>query len=242
MIKYEIEGGSLPVLICYPEAGETLCTQSGAMSWMTPNMKMETNSGGGFKKALGRLFAGESIFMNEYTAEHGTGMIAFGAALPGKIIPFEVTPGNGIIIQKSAFLAMEKGLDLSIHFQKRMGAGLLGGEGFILQKITGEGLAFIEIDGYCKEYELKAGESIIVDSGYLAAMSESCSMDIQSVKGFKNALFGGEGMFNTVISGPGKVYVQSMPAVTLAQRLMPYMPAATAGSSGGNGIKINLNS
>ena len=243
MIKYEIEGGSLPVLICYPEPGETLCTQSGAMSWMTPNISMATNSGGGFKKALGRLLAGESIFMNEYTSERGTGMIAFGAALPGKIIPFEITPGNGIIIQKNAFLAMEKGLDLSIHFQKRMGAGLFGGEGFVLQKITGEGLAFIEIDGYCKEYELREGESLVIDSGYLAAMSESCSMDIQSVKGIKNALFGGEGMFNTVVSGPGKVYVQSMPAVTLAQKLAPYIPTATTttSSSSGSGVKLNFN-
>ena len=244
MVKFEIEGGSLPVVICYPEAGETLCTQSGAMSWMSPNMEMTTNSGGGIKKALGRFLAGESLFMNEYTCRGGQGMIAFSSALPGKIIPFRVTPGNGIIIQKTGFLAMEKGLDLSIHFQKRLGAGFLGGEGFILQKVSGDGLVFIEIDGYCKEYELAAGEKIIVDSGYLAAMSESCSMDVQSVKGFKNILFGGEGFFNTVISGPGKVYVQSMPAMTLAQRIIPYLPSVSTnnnnGGNGGGGFKINF--
>ena len=243
MIKYEIEGGSLPVVICYPEAGQTLCTQSGAMSWMSPNMQMTTNSGGGIKKAIGRLFAGESLFMNEYAPQGGSGMIAFGAALPGKIIPFEVKPGNGIIIQKSGFLAMEKGLDLSIFFQKRMGSGLFGGEGFILQKVSGEGIVFIEIDGYCKEYDLAVGEKLVVDSGYLAAMSETCSMDIQSVKGIKNAIFGGEGLFNTVITGPGKVYVQSMPAVSLAQRIMPYMPTVSANtpSGGGNGgFKISF--
>lgn len=242
MIKYEIEGGSLPVLICYPEPGETLCTQSGAMSWMSPNMNMETNSGGGIKKALGRFFSGDSLFMNEYSPQGGTGLIAFGAALPGKIIPYEVTPGNGIIIQKSGFLAMEKGLDLSIYFQKRVGAGLLGGEGFVLQKVTGNGLVFIEIDGYCKEYNLGAGESIIVDSGYLAAMTESCSMDIQSVKGIKNVFFGGEGLFNTVITGPGKVYVQSMPASSLAEKLAPFISVSSGSSdNGGGGIKINLN-
>ena len=239
MIKYEIEGGSLPVLVCYPEQGETLCTQSGAMSWMSPNIKMETNSGGGFKKALGRLFAGESIFMNEYTPTSANGMIAFAATLPGKIIPYHVTPGNGIIIQKSGFLAMEKGLDLSIHFQKKFSAGFVGGEGFVLQKVTGDGLVFIEIDGYCKEYDLQAGESIIVDTGYLAAMTESCKMEIQSVKGLKNKFFGGEGFFNTVVTGPGKVYVQSMPAITLAQRLIPYMPQVSTGSNGG-GLNINL--
>ena len=235
MIKYEIEGGSLPVVICYPEVGQTLCTQSGAMSWMSPNMQMQTNSGGGIKKALGRFFAGESLFMNEYAPQGGAGMIAFGTALPGKIIPYEVTPGNGIIIQKSGFLAMEKGLDLSIFFQKRMCSGLFGGEGFILQKVSGEGIVFIEIDGYCKEYDLAPGQQIIVDSGYLAAMSESCSMDIQSVKGIKNALFGGEGFFNTVITGPGKVYVQSMPAISMAQRIVPYLPSVSTNSSNGNG-------
>ncbi len=242
MIKYEIEGESLPVLICYPSEGETLCTQSGAMSWMSPNMQMSTSSGGGVKKALGRLFAGESLFLNEYTCRKGKGMIAFGASLPGKIIPFHVTPGNGIIIQKSGFLAMEKGLDLSIFFQKRFSSGLLGGEGFVMQKVSGEGVVFVEIDGYCKEYELLAGESIIVDTGYLAAMSESCSLEVQSTGGLKNALFGGEGVFNTVITGPGKVYVQSMPAVALAQKVMPYMPSVSTNvKSSGSGFNINLN-
>ena len=170
MLKYEIEGGNLPVVICYPEQGQTLCTQSGAMSWMSPNMNMETNSGGGLKKALGRLLSGDSLFMNEYTPVGGSGMIAFASSFPGTIIPFSVTPGHGIIVQKSGFLAMEKGLELSVHLQQKVGVGLFGGEGFIMQKITGSGLAFVEIDGYCKEYDLKVGESIVVDTGYLAAM------------------------------------------------------------------------
>ena len=239
MIRYEIEGGNLPVVICYPESGQTLCTQSGAMSWMSPNMNMETNSGGGFKKALGRLFSGDSIFMNEYTPIGSSGMIAFASSFPGSIIPFEITPGNGIIVQKSGFLAMEKGLDLSLHFQKKLGAGFFGGEGFIMQRITGNGIAFVEIDGYCKEYTLAAGESIIVDTGYLAAMSESCDMDIQSVKGIKNVFFGGEGLFHTRITGPGKVYIQSMPVINTAQRLLPYMPSASSSNDNG-GISINL--
>lgn len=240
MIRYEIEGGNLPVVICYPEAGQTICTQSGAMSWMSPNMDMQTNSGGGFKKALGRLFSGDSIFMNEYTPIGSSGMIAFASSFPGTIIPFEVSAGNGIIVQKSGFLAMEKGLDLSIHFQKKLGSGFFGGEGFIMQKITGNGLAFIEIDGYCKEYNLAAGESIIVDTGYLAAMSETCDMDIQSVKGIKNALFGGEGIFNTRITGPGKVYIQSMPVINTAARLAPYIPRTSSSSDNDGGININF--
>lgn len=238
MIKYEIEGGSLPVLLCYPEMGQTLCTQSGAMSWMSPNMQMQTNSGGGIKKALGRLFSGDSIFMNEYTPQGGNGMIAFASSFPGSIIPFEITNGNGIIVQKSGFLAMEKGLDLSVFFQKSLGRGFFGGEGFIMQRISGEGTAFVEIDGYCKEYTLAAGESIIVDTGYLAAMSETCTMDIQTVKGIKNALFGGEGIFNTRITGPGKVYIQSMPIINTAQRLIPYLPQPSSNDS--DGINISF--
>jgi len=239
MIRYEIEGGNLPVVICYPEVGQTLCTESGAMSWMSPNMKMETNTGGGFKKAFGRLFSGESIFMNEYTPVNGRGMIAFASSFPGSIIPYQVSPGNGIIVQKRGFLAMEKGLDLSVYFQKKLGKGFFGGEGFIMQKITGSGMVFIEIDGYCKEYTLRAGESIIVDTGYLAAMSESCTMDIQTVQGAKNIFFGGEGLFHTRISGPGKVYIQSMPVINTAQAITPYININTDSNSGG-GFNIRI--
>ena len=225
MLNYKIEGGNLPVVICYPEVGQTLCTERGSMSWMSPNMKMDTNTGGGFKKAMGRLFAGESIFLNEYTPYGGSGMIAFASSFPGTIIPLEITPGNGIIVQKRGFLAMEKGLELSMYFRKKLGAGLFGGEGFIMQRVTGNGTVFLEIDGYCKEYELRAGESLILDTGYLAAMSESCTMDIQSVKGFKNVLVGGEGLFNTRVTGPGKVYVQSMPICHTAQAIGCYISA-----------------
>lgn len=239
MIRYEIEGGNLPVVICYPEAGQTLCTESGAMSWMSPNMKMDTNSGGGIKKALGRMFSGESIFMNEYTAQGGTGMIAFASSFPGSIIPYQVSEGNGIVVQKRGFLAMEKGLDLSVFFQKKLGRGFFGGEGFIMQRITGYGMVFLEIDGYCKEYNLGVGESIIVDTGYLAAMSDTCTMDIQPVQGAKNIFFGGEGLFHTRITGPGKVYIQSMPVINTAQALSPYLNLNNGDNSGG-GINIRL--
>lgn len=237
MIRYEIEGGHLPVVICYPEAGQALCTESGAMSWMSPNMKMDTNTGGGIKKALGRMFSGESIFMNEYTAQGGMGMIAFASSFPGSIIPFQVSEGNALIVQKRGFLAMEKGLDLSIYFQRRLGKGFFGGEGFIMQKISGNGIVFVEIDGHCKEYDLGVGESIVLDTGYLAAMSESCTMDIETVKGAKNMLFGGEGLFNTRITGPGRVYIQTMPALHTAQALAPYL---NINGNDKGGININL--
>lgn len=236
MLQYTIEGGSLPVVICYPNPGQTICTQRGSMSWMSPNMYMETHSGG-FKKAMGRLFSGESVFLNEYTPQGGRGMIAFASSFPGSIIPFELRDSAGIIVQKTAFLAMEKGMNLSVYFQKKIATGFFGGEGFIMQKISGNGTAFVEIDGYCKVYELRAGESIIVDTGYLAAMSETCTMDIQTVKGAKNMFFGGEGFFNTRITGPGKVYVQSMPIINTANVLAAYMPRDNNNS---NGITLNF--
>lgn len=239
MIRYEIEGGNLPVVICYPEAGQTLCTERGAMSWMSPNMVMDTNTGGGFKKMFGRMFSGESIFINEYTAQGGSGMIAFASSFPGSIIPYQVTPGNGLIVQKRGFLAMEKGLDLSVYFQKKLGKGFFGGEGFIMQRISGDGLVFLEIDGHCKEYELAAGQSIIVDTGYLAAITESCTMDIETVKGAKNVFFGGEGLFHTRVTGPGKVYIQSMPVINTAQALSPYLNVS-GGENNGGGINIRV--
>ena len=195
-------------------------------------------SSGGIGKMFGRLFSGESIFLNEYTPEFGNGMIAFASSFPGSIIPYQITPGNGIIVQKRGFLAMEKGLELSIYFQKRLGRGLFGGEGFIMQRISGNGIAFLEIDGYCKEYTLAHGESIIVDTGYLAAMTETCTMDIQTVKGVKNMFFGGEGIFHTRITGPGKVYIQSMPISHMAEVLQPYIEIRSGSDSGEINIKL----
>ena len=239
MLRYEIEGDSLPVVTCYLNTGDTLVTEKGAMSWMSPNMKMDTTSGGGLKKMFGRLFSGEAMFVNEFTAEGGPGMVAFSSGFPGSIIPITVTPTQGIIVQKHGFLAMEKGLELSVYFQKKLGRGLFGGEGFIMQKIEGNGVVFLEIDGYCKEVDLPAGESIVVGTGYLAAMSDTCTMDVVMVKGAKNLFFGGEGLFNTVITGPGKVYLQSMPIMKIAEAISPYIHVNSSNSDNG-GINIRL--
>ena len=219
MKKYEILGGNLPVVVCELSAGESMITESGSMSWMSPNMKMETISGGGMKKMFGRLMSGDSMFQNRYTAEGADGTIAFASSFPGSIRAFQITPGNDLICQKSAFLASEVGVELSMHFQKRLGAGFFGGEGFIMQRLSGNGIAFIEIDGYVKEYDLGPGQQIIIDTGYLAAMSSTCSVDVVTVPGVKNMLFGGEGIFNTVVTGPGRVYIQTMPASQLAAAL-----------------------
>lgn len=220
IMDYKIIGESLPVLICDVAAGEAVITEGGAMSWMTPNMKMETTSDGGVGKAIGRLFSGESLFLNKYTAENGQGQIAFATAYPGSIKVFDVGE-KPMIIQKRAFLASESTVHLSVFFQKKVGAGLFGGEGFIMQKLEGAGKAFVEIDGTAVEYELEAGQKLIASTGYLAAMDATCSMDIQTVPGMKNMLLGGEGFFNTVITGPGKVILQSMPLSQLQAVLAP---------------------
>ncbi len=223
-MKYQIQGETLPVVICELEAGERMITEGGAMSWMSPNMKMETTSNGGIGKAFGRAFSGEKMFQNIYTAQGGPGMIAFASSFPGSIRAFEVSSGQDMIFQKSAFLASEAGVQLSMHFRKKLGAGFFGGEGFIMQKVSGEGIVFAELDGHVIEYELEAGQQIVIDTGHLAAMSATCSMDIQSVPGVKNMLFGGEGLFNTVITGPGKVWLQTMPISNVAGVLRPYIP------------------
>ena len=223
-MEYKIEGAPLPVVTCQLQNGETLITERGSMSWMSPNMQMETTSGGGFGKALGRMFAGDSLFLNRYTARGGPGLIAFASSFPGDIRAFQIGPGRDLIVQKRGFLAAESTVNLSVHFQKKLGAGLFGGEGFIMQRLSGNGTAFVEFDGHVVEYELRAGQAIVVDTGYLAAMESTCSMEIQTVPGIKNAIFGGEGIFNTVITGPGRVYLQSMPIYAVAGAIRPYIP------------------
>lgn len=223
-MQYQITGTPLPVVTCTLQENERMITESGAMSWMSPNMRMETSSNGGLGKVVGRMFSGESMFQNVYTAIGGQGMIAFASSFPGTILPFNITPNNTIIVQKRGFLAAEAGVQLSVHLNQKIGSGLFGGEGFIMQKLSGQGMAFVEIDGSVVEYNLAPGQQIIVDTGILAAMTETCTMSIQQIRGAKNVLFGGEGLFNTVVTGPGKIYLQSMPINSLAKSIIPYIP------------------
>ena len=224
-MKYSIQGETLPVVICELENGESMIRERGPMCWMSPNMRMEPPSNGGIGKALGRMFAGEALFQNRYTAQGGPGMIAFASSFPGTIRKMDIAPGRGMVVQKAAFLASEAGIEMSVFFQKKLGAGFFGGEGFIMQRLSGQGTAFIEIDGHTVEYTLAPGQKIVVDKGYVAAMSETCSIDIVSVPGVKNILFGGEGLFNTVVTGPGQLLLQTMPISAVAGTLRPYFPS-----------------
>ncbi len=223
-MNYEIKGEPMPVVICDLNAGETMITEKGSMVWMSSNVEMQT-SAGGIGKAFGRMFSGESMFQNFYTARGGPGMIAFASSFPGAIRAVEIGPGKSIVVQKSSFLASEQGVELSVFFQKKIGAGFFGGEGFIMQKLSGHGVAFLEIDGSAVEYDLVPGQQLVVDTGNLAMMDETCSIDIQSVKGVKNVLFGGEGMFNTIVTGPGKVVLQTMPLSAFAGSIASVLPS-----------------
>lgn len=222
-MKYNIVGEPMPVVICELSGGESMITEKGSMVWMSPNMQMSTNAGGSIGKAFGRMFSGESMFQNIYTAQGGDGMIAFASSFPGSIRAVEVSDDRPIVVQKSGFLASEEGVNLSVFFQKKAGAGFFGGEGFIMQKLSGRGTAFLEIDGYAVEYELAPGQSILVDTGNLAMCDATCTIDIQQVKGVKNILFGGEGLFNTVVTGPGRVVLQTMPVTGFAGAIAPYI-------------------
>ena len=218
-MQYQIIGGSFPVVECRLASGESMITEKGSMVWMSPNMNMQTSGAGG----LGRMFSGESIFQNIYTAQGGEGLIAFGSSFPGMIKAVDLSQGDWIF-QKSAFLACERGVKLSIDFRKKLGAGLFGGEGFIMQRLSGNGLAFVEIDGDLKEITLGAGQQIVVDTGNVAGYENGVQMDIQTVKGVKNVLFGGEGLFNTVLTGPGRVWLQTMPITGLAAAIQSFLP------------------
>lgn len=222
-MKYEIKGAPLPVVICNLDSEESMKTEKGAMSWMSPNMEMSTNAGGSVGKAFSRMFSGESMFQNVYTARGGPGMIAYASSFPGEIKAFQIDGTHEIVAQKSAFLASEFGVEMSIFFQKKFGSGLFGGEGFIMQKFSGNGTVFLELDGSIMDYELSQGQSMLIDTGYLAAMDATVSIDIETVKGIGNKLFGGEGFFNTKVTGPGKVWLQTMPVSSVAGAIAPFI-------------------
>ena len=221
-MQYEIIGGNLPAVLCKLKKGEKISCESGGMSWMDGVFKMET-TGGGAGKMFGRMFSGESMFTNTYTAQQD-GEIAFASCFPGEILAINLTPGKSIIAQKRAFLASEAGVGMSVFFQKKIGKGLFGGEGFIMEKFTGSGLVFLEVDGSVMEYTLARGEKKVMETGHLVMMDDTCQMDIERISGVKNVLFGGEGLFNTVVTGPGKIVIQTMPMAKTAGVISQYLP------------------
>jgi len=220
-MEARILGDGLPVVTCKLRNGESVITENGGMSWMEDGIEMKTTTNGGIMKGLGRAFAGESIFMNIYQAKREGAEISFASSFPGQIIEMDLAEGETIIAQKRAFLCGESTIDIQMQFRKKLGAGLFGGEGFIMQKITGPGKVFLEIDGNVVKKELAAGEKLKIDNGYLAAMTKDVNLDIETVKGVKNIMFGGEGLFLTTLTGPGTVWIQTMPISKLAGMFYP---------------------
>jgi len=220
-MRYKIANQPFTVLTLQMDQGESIKCQSGAMAWMSRGIRMETKMGGlggMFKKAI----VGESLALNHYHADQA-GELTLAKHCPGDILAFNIdeTP---IIAQKTSFLASTEDVNMDIYLQKKLSAGFFGGEGFLMQKYTGSGLVWLEIDGSVQERELRSGEQLVIDSGYVAAMEASCSMEIETVKGVKNVVFGGEGLFNTVVTGPGKIWLQTMPVNALAMALYEFMP------------------
>lgn len=222
-MEYEISGKVMQAVTLKLTSGETVVTQAGGMTWMTDNFRMETNMSGGLFGGLKRAFSGESMFLTRYTCAGYEGQIAFSAGFPGNIVPLHLRPGQQVVCQKGAFLCSEDTVKLDMHFRKKLAGGLFGGEGFILQTLTGPGLAFLEIDGEVIERNLEPGEVIKVDTGHVAIFEPSVSFDVEMVKGLSNWFFGGEYFF-AVLRGPGRVWLQTMPVINLAQKIIPFIP------------------
>lgn len=238
-LNYRIEGTLLPVLLITLTPGERIFSSSGGMSWMTDEIEMETNTGGGLGRMFKRALSGESLFIVDYFVNRGEGEVAFSAEFPGKVVDLDLVDGQQMIVQKDSFMCAEKSVDLDLHFRKRLGAGLFGGEGFILQRLTGPGRAFVNFDGEIVEKRLAPGERLRVDTGHVAMFEPTVDFDVEIVRGFRNILLGGEGLFLATLRGPGRVWLQTMPMGKLAQKIAQYMPQV-GGDGASGGLNINL--
>ena len=223
-MRYEILGTLLQSVDVYLSQGESMYTESGGMAWMRGDIEMKTSTKGGLMAGLGRKLAGESLFMTTYTCRSDEGLVVFTPEAPGKVLDFQLGAGQSLICQKDAFMCAEASVKLEMHFRKKLGAGLFGGEGFILQKVTGPGTVFLEIPGEVREYTLVAGETMQVDPGHIALFEPTVSYDIATVKGVANIHFSGEGLFLAKLRGPGRIWLQSLPLSNLAGKLARYMP------------------
>ncbi len=228
-MRYEIHGTMMQSLDVYLSPGESMYTESGGMAWMRGNVEMKTDTRGGLMAGLGRKLAGESLFMTTYTnRDSAESLVVFTPEAPGKVIPVKLGEGQSIICQRDAFMCAETTVEVAMHFRKRLGAGFFGGEGFILQKVTGPGYAFLEIPGDVREYNLAAGETMRIDPGHIAFFEPSVNYDITTVKGLTNVLFSGEGLFLATLSGPGRIWLESLPIVNLAAKIAKYIPSKSS--------------
>ncbi len=240
-VDYQIVGTVHQAVILQVEPGQTIYSETGGMAWMSGNVIMNTNAGGGgglggmLGSMVKRAISGESLFIVDYTVTGGRGLIAFASEFPGKIVPLNLAPGQQMVMQRDSFMCAEKSVTLDIHFRRKLGAGFFGGEGFVLQRLTGPGLAFVELDGEVVEYTLEAGQVLKVDTGHVAMFEPTVQFDVEMMRGFRNILFGGEGLFLATLRGPGRVWLQTMPIVNVAKKIAEYLPRSGSGSSGSSG-------
>ena len=235
-MKYKISGDNLQLVTLQIDPGEKIYAEAGSMVYQSGNINMEAKMRGGFLKGLGRKFAGETMFLTEFTSAGGTGMISFGGNAPGTIKPIELTSGKDFLVQKDAFLVAEDNVDMSIAFQKKLGAAFFGGEGFILEKLSGNGTVLIHACGDFVEFDLKPEQILKVDTGCVVGWDDTVTYDIQRVKGIKTMFFGGEGLFLTTLKGPGKLLIQSMTLSNLATSLRPFLPSSGGTSGSGSAV------
>ncbi len=240
-MQYQISGSVMQTVSIDLQPGEALYSLTNCMCWMTDTIDMNTNTGGGFFAGLARSFGGGSFFVTDFTAQ-APGHVAFAPRFPGTIMPIQLLPGQSLICRKETFLVAEKSVQLEIAWQQRMGAGMFGGEGFILQKVTGPGLVFLDLAGEVVERDLAPGEKLLVHAGHVGVLDPSISFDIQMVKGFKNVLFGGEGLFLATLTGPGHVALQSMPIMNLAEEIARHLPqqAQASAVSGPGSVNVDV--
>ena len=238
-MEFQIIGTTLQAVILELDPGETVYSESGGMAWMSGNITMQTSGrGGGLGGMFKRAISGESLFLVEYTSQGGKGIVSFASDFPGKIVPVYLGEGQQMIAQRTAFLCAEKTVTLDIAFRRKLGAGFFGGEGFVMQRLTGPGIAFVCLDGEIMEYTLGPDQLLKVDTGHVAMYEPTVSFDIEMMKGFRNILFGGEGLFLATLRGPGRIWLQTMPTMNLAKAIAEYLPKTS--SSSGSGPSINL--
>jgi uncharacterized protein (TIGR00266 family) len=241
-MDYQIVGTTMQAVIIQLEPGQTLFSETGGMAWMSGNVVMNTNAGGGgglggmLGGMLKRAVSGESLFIVDYTVQGGRGLVSFASEFPGKIIPLHLGQGQSMIMQRDAFMCAEKTVSLEMHFRRNLGSGIFGGEGFIMQRVTGPGVAFAELDGEIVEYTLEAGQVLKVDTGHVAMFEPTVQFDIEMVRGFRNILFGGEGLFLATLRGPGRIWLQTMPAMNLAKKIANYLPRTGSGGGSQGGL------
>ena len=235
---FRVVGSTLQAVILQLQRGNKIYTERGSLAWMTEGVSMGTNMGGGLGGLFKRAITGESLFVVDYEAQRDGTEIAFTGDFPGKIIPINLGPGQAMIAQREAFLVAEKSVNLSVHFNRKLGGSIFGGEGFFLQKFEGPGTFFASFDGEIVEYTLQPGQVMKVDTGHVAMFEPSVTFDVEMVKGVKNIFFGGEGLFLARLTGPGRIWLQTMPMTKLAAAMAPYL--ATQTSSGGGGVAGNI--